>query len=50
MVLRRHSFGPGPPRMGASIGGFPSEAQSMLVSLSFTEDLSFIEDILVKLL
>ena len=43
MVSRSCSFEP-PPRLGASTGGFPGKAQSMPVSLSFTDD------ILVKLL
>lgn len=38
MVSRRCSFEP-PPRLGASTGGFPGEAQSMPVSLSFNDDI-----------
>lgn len=40
----------GTPGLGVAVAGFPGEAQSTLVSRSFMEVLSFIDDILVKLL
>lgn len=47
IVLRGRASG---SKVGSIPWGLPGEAQSMLVSLPFIEDLSFIDDILVKLL
>lgn len=40
----------GPPGLGAPVAGSPGGAHSRPVSLSFMDVLSFIDDILVKLL